>query len=145
MLPGCEKEMTILANNVSVAGAGNQQVWKATLYLGCTEDLLSLASNEVLLGLRDLRAVKRCSGAWSALRGFHQHRSEGQRQAGQQAQSRCKHTAVPRHQGLCAFLSRRRLGEEGESVATFPWAFPLCLVSWFFFFFFWPPVPSLLV
>ena len=156
MLPGCEKEMTILANNVSVGGRATSRCGKRP----CTW------------------AAQKTSWAWHQMRCCQASETSGQSRGavvpGQPwlgststgsdnsiwgpktsrttSPVRRKYTAIPHHQGLCAFLSRRRLGEEGESATTFPWAFPLSLPSvmvsvffFFFFFFFWPLFPSLLV
>ena len=50
---------------------------------------------------------------------------------------RCKHTALPHHQGLYAFLTRRQLGRRKERAATFPGpshSVP-SIVGFFFFFY----------
>ena len=141
MLPGCEKEMTILANKISFGGRASSKCGKqpctraaqktswAWHQMRCCQASETSRQSGGAVGSGQLWGVPSAQAVTTA--------SAGQRQAGQQAQSDASTSLTPSPGPLCFPHQAPAWEEEGERAATFPGpshSVP-SIVGFFFFFF----------
>ena len=154
MLPGCEKEMTILANNVSVGGRATSR---------CGKQPYTWAAQKTSWAWHQMRCCQASVSSWQSRgavgpgqpwRGSTSTGSDnsiwGPKTSRATSPVRRKHTAIPITRVFVLSSPGGHLGrkESARQLSLGP-SHSLCLASWFpfcvFFFFFWPLFPSLLV